>query len=1055
MDLTALPPSRARLAAQIENLPLELVAPILRDLPLCSVLELASSSSSGPRLIAAIHTDPYWKHLFQDNYDDLKQIWFSLNSLSWLHYRLPWKDKYTYERRKYPSCSNPCAWVKGQNKKDIPVENRKTIRNLESHVYELFSLLLGPKVARGWSLSIRPRIPSPEFRALCCFLPINAPFDAAILNATAVDFDSTPLYAITKTSSQDLSRDEWANLHRLIHLLCPAYESMTQAQAAQLERLADLYDRYPAFLKVAFAPQSPVSNRQHIAHALRHDARLVMRRPMKSVPGLEVDTTFNVVTWEPTGLIYRKNTWYRFRFPHPGLIPFDWCIQLFQTIVHREGKEDLELKLPSRLAAYFKKAVEGLGYIYSHFSEIPIPRITTKTPVEAVTFIGHASSAEVLPKPEEEMEWLESFLHIVGWMVTEHPDLARSVMSDHGNILRRRLLIDSSDHEQFVAHESPRVVARQIRIDLAQCNGESSPHLPSLLALYLPPWGSSRAREIAACLLPRSKHLSDELLRLGYEGRIEKIIQHLHKVPNVEKKRDNQELIAERVARLKLEGANSQSNRPPRPSLAELNIRQGLTKDEMASVMKALKLVMSSTDGEADESLVQVMRLMEKASTPEEDGEGSRTPAAASWNESVDDYVAYQQDRGRRRTCYICYRSIPTSSPAAVASMCIPCANFNLAGSQLSLPPRLSLEGFVAVVTGARINLGYHVTLRLLRCGAKVIASSRYPRDALSRYENEKDSKVWLSRLRIVGADFRTAKDAFQLVQTIRPIVAEWGGRLHILINNAAQTLTDSIKKEESAVKREHLLQGSMQQSLSLPSTQYTPQARAGNQIFLESSTTAQHDARIAGDTRASPGQTDIQEPQQESSWVQSISNIPYEDVITAQSVNAFVPLILIRELLPLMATTEQSPGNPPSTESSNTYANKAKAMGYIVNVSSREGIIEYAQTKGRAGSAKNARHVHTNMSKAALNMITETEAGDAWEMHRVAMNTVDPGYMSAAPEFEAAHGGVRPIGWEDGAGRVLWPIAVGVLSEAGEKGCNVVWGRFLKHYGAVRASFY
>jgi NAD(P)-dependent dehydrogenase (short-subunit alcohol dehydrogenase family) len=83
-------------------------------------------------------------------------------------------------------------------------------------------------------------------------------------------------------------------------------------------------------------------------------------------------------------------------------------------------------------------------------------------------------------------------------------------------------------------------------------------------------------------------------------------------------------------------------------------------------------------------------------------------------------------------------------------------------------------------------------------------------------------------------------------------------------------------------------------------------------------------------------------------------------------------------------------------------------------------------------------------MSKAALNMITETEAATAWQSKRVAMTTVNPGYMSAAPEYEDAFGGVRPIGWEDGAGRVLWPLAVG------ETEGHAIWGRFLKHYGAV-----
>lgn len=61
-----------------------------------------------------------------------------------------------------------------------------------------------------------------------------------------------------------------------------------------------------------------------------------------------------------------------------------------------------------------------------------------------------------------------------------------------------------------------------------------------------------------------------------------------------------------------------------------------------------------------------------------------------------------------------------------------------------------------------------------------------------------------------------------------------------------------------------------------------------------------------------------------------------------------------------------------------------------------------------------------------------------------MAINTVDPGYMSAAPEMRSR--GECPMGFEDGAGRVLWPIA---LAERGEP---PVWGRFLKHFG--RAEF-
>ncbi|CAJ2510649.1 Uu.00g062740.m01.CDS01 [Anthostomella pinea] len=139
----------------------------------------------------------------------------------------------------------------------------------------------------------------------------------------------------------------------------------------------------------------------------------------------------------------------------------------------------------------------------------------------------------------------------------------------------------------------------------------------------------------------------------------------------------------------------------------------------------------------------------------------------------------------------------------------------------------------------------------------------------------------------------------------------------------------------------------------------------------------------------------DYTHTRQGSSWVQSLTEIPYEDVISAHSVNTFVPLILVRELLPLMYRRSSS------------ESQSANADGYIINVSSREGIFE----RSNKSPAKNGKHVHTNMSKAALNMITETEASSTWNAHRVAMNTVDPGYMSASPESEDSHGGERPLG--------------------------------------------
>ncbi|KAK1671133.1 hypothetical protein BDP55DRAFT_504848, partial [Colletotrichum godetiae] len=378
-----------------------------------------------------------------------------------------------------------------------------------------------------------------------------------------------------------------------------------------------------------------------------------------------------------------------------------------------------------------------------------------------------------------------------------------------------------------------------------------------------------------------------------------------------------------------------------------------------------------------------------------------------------------------KRTCYVCRMALDNPHPQ-LGSMCIPCGEFNVAERSLSLPENISLKGKTAVVTGGRVNLGFHTALRLLRCGAAVIVSSRYPEDALSRYRQEADLDDWSPRLRIIGADFRAAADAFSLVQSIKIVLQEEGWTLNYLINNAAQTLTDPMEKEERAIEHERFL-------LDNPSDDgkgvvvrhdYSARVRGGDGS-LPHGVAGKIPGRIAGpsapeSTSLSGSMSELQisgtEKPAPSSWVQSLSDIPYEDVITAHSVNTFVPLILIRELLPSM-----------------------RKGGHIINVSSREGIFESTQRS----SAKNSKHVHTNMSKAGLNMITETEAPTAWKLG-VAMNTVDPGYMSAAPEYEQAYGGERPIGWEDGVSRVLWPIA-----RAGRQWYSPpIWGRFLKHYG-------
>ncbi|KAI0470212.1 hypothetical protein F4859DRAFT_124640 [Xylaria cf. heliscus] len=811
-----------------------------------------------------------------------------------------------------------------------------------------------------------------------------------------------------------------------------AYFRLFQEQSAELATLADLYERFSRFVKVVDAPELP-TNEEHVLARLRIDAK---GRPRIPAWNRKVDVAIGITNPK------LPRTPYRFRYPHPTLVPFEWCLRLFKVVVERREALEIEEKIPSPLREHLKRATDGLDFIYCHTPGKRLER-TCGNVAESATFAHYPFSNGVLPKPKAEIDWLESFVTVVEWMAKEFPDITRSVASTQLPILRRRLLVDPSDYRLFVEHESPRLVARQLRADLEVCRASSLSKLPSLLALYMPPWPSPRAFDIAQFLV-RRRDCSRDVLQLLYESKVSEIRGLLQGAPVRRAPEDGRSAVAYEIIRddtdssPKVMGGSAEDTQyvEAQQSIPERDLVT--TANTLQELFKEMTL---STNVTGSELLAHILDRVENSTAKQ------NTQSDNSWKVTVQNYAGSKRKSAVLRDCYICGRQI-TKSHHTLSSMCPPCGDFNLAGSQLSLPPKLSLDGKVAAVTGARVNLGYHVTLRLLRCGAKVIASTRYPHDALTRYRAEKDSEEWIDRLAIIGADFRSARDAFELAREIRQIVKGWGGTLHILINNAAQTLTDSIDKETSSVRNEEWLKDSIQPSHLLPSTSYVPKVRAGNTARIEGLTTRQ----LETDTPAATIAVAADDPERGSSWIQSLGEIPYEDVITAHSVNAFVPLILVRELLPLMTSADS--GNDSSSSSSSSSGSappSGYARGFIVNVSSREGVFE--QADHGAQTAKNGRHVHTNMSKAALNMIAETEAAQAWRTARVAVNTVDPGYMSAAPEVDAVNGGEMPIGWEDGAGRVLWPIAVGELEKTGEEGCHAVWGRFLKHYGAVRVN--
>ncbi len=297
--------------------------------------------------------------------------------------------------------------------------------------------------------------------------------------------------------------------------------------------------------------------------------------------------------------------------------------------------------------------------------------------------------------------------------------------------------------------------------------------------------------------------------------------------------------------------------------------------------------------------------------------------------------------------CYVCKQRYTTLHPF-YDQMCKECGDFNFAKRSETA----DLSGRVALLTGGRVKIGYQAGIKLLRAGASLIVTTRFPRDAARRYAQEPDFAAWGDRLEIFGLDLRHTPS----VESLCHHLLTTRDRLDFIISNACQT----VRRPPEFYR--HMLKGEAELD-SLPArVQSLLPASELTQIPLLPEDLNVHSALFPeGLLDQDLQQVDLRD---RNSWRLLLDEVSTVELLETQLVNAVAPFVLNARLKPLMLATPERDK-------------------HIVNVSAVEGQF-YRKFK-------TTRHPHTNMAKAALNMMTRTSAAD-YVNDGIHMNSVDTG---------------------------------------------------------------